>query len=87
MKKVLSKIIEMNEDEELIGAYVKEERDLMELNTRLSSAEKTGYEKGEKSGYTKGLFDAARNLLLQNIPIDVISKTTGLSKNKIKSLN
>ena len=91
MKKVVKKIMDMNSDEKLIGVYDKEKQDRMILNTRLTGArmegEKIGYQKGEKSGYTKGLFDTARNLLLQNIPIDVISKTTGLSKNKIKSLN
>ena len=91
MKKVVKKIMDMNSDEKLIGVYDKEKQDRMILNTRLTGArmegEKIGYQKGEKSGYQKGLFDTARNLLLQNIPINVISKTTGLSKNKIKSLN
>ena len=42
---------------------------------------------GEKPGYIKGLFDTARNLLMKNINIDVISETTGLSINEIKSLD
>ena len=94
LKKVVSKIIEMNEDEELIGVYDKEVEDAKILRTRLEGArmegiiegEKIGYDLGEKSGYAKGIFDTAKNLLLQNIPIDVISKSTGLSKNKIKEL-
>ena len=94
MKKIFRKIREMNEDEELIGAYVKEERDLMELNTRLSSAEKTGYEKGEKSGYEKGektgydkgIIETAKKLIKNNVDINTVSKVTGLSKNKIKNL-
>ena len=91
LKKVVKKIMDMNSDEKLIGVYDKEKQDRMILNTRLTGArmegEKIGYQKGEKSGYktgyTKGLFDTARNLLLQNIPIDVISKTTCLYKNII----
>ena len=78
MKKIFRKIREMNEDEELIGAYVKEERDLMELNTRLSSAEKTGYD--------KGIIETAKKLIKNNVDINTVSKVTGLSKSKINSL-
>ena len=107
LKKVVSKIVEMNEDEELIGVYDKEVEDAKILRTRLEGARmegviegekigydlgeksgyKSGYTKGEKSGYTKGLFDTARNLIMKNINIDVISETTGLSINEIKSLD
>ena len=78
MKKIFIKIREMNEDEELIGAYVKEERDLMELNTRLSSA--------EKKGYDKKILEIAKKLIKNNVDNNNESKVTGLSKNKIKTL-
>ena len=98
LKKVVSKIIEMNEDEELIGVYDKEVEDAKILRTRLEGArmegekigydlgEKSGYTKGEKSGYEMGMIKWAKSLLLQKVPIDIISETTGLSKNKIKTL-
>ena len=55
--------MDMNSDEKLIGVYDKEKQDRMILNTRLTGARM----EGEKIGYQKGLFDTARNLLLQNI--------------------
>ena len=95
MKKVVEKIENMNKDKKLIGVYDKEKQDRMILNTRLTGArmegyakgEKSGYVKGEKSGYEMGLLESAKNLLKNNIDIDIISKVTGLSKKKIKSLD
>ena len=87
MKKVVEKIEEMNYDEELIGAYVKEERDEMILNTRLEGARLDGIVEGERSGFEMGLLESAKNLLKNNIDVDIISKVTGLSKAKIKSLD
>ena len=94
LKKVVSKIIEMNEDEELIGVYDKEVEDAKILKTRLEGArmegivegEKIGYDLGEKSGYEMGMIKWAKSLLKNNINVNEISNLTGLSKTKIKSL-
>ena len=52
----------------------------------LKAAEEYGIEVGEKRGISQGIENVARNLLKQNIDINVIMNATNLSKNKILSL-
>ena len=60
------------------------------LNSMRLEGEKTGYLKGKSEGYASGKSDGilitAKNLLLQDIPVEIVSKATGLSKAKVKSL-
>lgn len=95
LKKVVAKIEEINEDEELIGVYDKEVEDAKILRTRLEGArldgivegEKIGYDLGERSGYEMGMIKWAKSLIKNNIDVNKISSLTGLSINKIKSLD
>ena len=47
---------------------------------------KEGLQVGLQKGRLKEKFDIARNMLIENMPFDIIGKLTGLSFNEIESL-
>ena len=49
--------------------------------------EKAGFEKGEKLGEHNSKIEIAKNMLKENIDIEIIIKVTGLSKEKIENLS
>ena len=56
----------------------------------LSAAENIGLERGRKEGITKGRseakLEAARNLLMENAPEDMIARCTGLPLETVQQL-
>ena len=84
MEDYIKDATEASLDEELLVSYDKEKA-LYELGT--SEGEKIGFKKGEKSGYDKKSKEIAKNLLKEGIDVEIISKTTGLSKEIINSIN
>jgi predicted transposase/invertase (TIGR01784 family) len=70
--------------------FDEEERDIysvrlqaqMDFESKIDSA----YEKGTKEGIEKEKKEIAKNLLINNVPIGTIIKTTGLTKNEIENL-
>ncbi len=58
----------------------------MYKNSIIWSAEMRGREKGIKEGEKKKQIEIARNLLKQNINIDIITISTGLSEKEIEEL-
>ena len=75
----------LREIEEL---FINEKKNDMkrERNYGFSMGQKRGISIGEKQGFSKGIENVARNLLKQNIDINIIMNATNLSKNKILSL-
>jgi hypothetical protein len=65
-----------------IPFYQLEEAEKAMRQSREEGWEK-GLEKGMKTGLEKGKRDVARAMLRENIPMDVIKKTTGLSEDEI----
>ena len=78
-KSELEKLEMSAEDRELYELRLKAIRD--EINIRES-----GYTDGMKDGEEKGKKEIAKNMLKENMPIEVISKLTGLSQEEIKRL-
>ena len=89
-EKLEEKTSKMSDDEEvyaLYSAYTKEE---LEKNTLIEEAEQRGHEKGTQEGIEQGIknrsIEIAKNMIKENIDIDIISKITGLSKEEIEKL-
>ena len=78
-KSELEKLEMSPEDRELYELRLKAIRD--EINIRES-----GYTDGMKDGEEKGKKEIAKNMLKENMPIEVISKLTGLSQEEIEKL-
>ncbi len=86
MEIVADKISKVSKEEELQGIYDIEEQEKF-IRDRISfHAYNKGMSEGEKEGAKKGIIITAKNLLKQNIPIDVIANATGLSKEEIEKL-
>ena len=71
--------------------YMSEEEDKKKIqNSLLSEAKEEGISQGISQGYTSGINDGikqtAKNLLSMNMPIEDISKATGLSIEEINKL-
>ena len=102
LENVVNKLIDLSEDEDIIGLYDLEERRMMELNTirdaamneGLTKGHEQGLSEGHKQGHKQGLSEGskktqksiAKNLLKLGMKIEEISKATGLSINQIKML-
>ena len=102
MKRVKDKVVELSEDEELIGVYDKEIVDRKVRNSMIKSAkmeaEKDGLEQGLKKGLKQGLeqgkiagineekLNIAKKMLDEKIEIEIISKITNLSIDEIKNI-
>ena len=56
------------------------------IETALKDGQRKGIEEGKKEGANKKAIEIAKNLLLSNVPIEIISKTTQLSFEEIKEL-
>ena len=77
-EKLEEKTSKMSDDEEvyaLYSAYTKEE---LEKNTLIEEAEQRGIEKNK--------LEIAKNMIKENIDIDIISKITGLDKQELEKL-
>ena len=102
VSKYMSELDKLNKST-LFRRYMTEEEDKRKIfNSRISSAEKKGLERGMKKGLERGMkkgieqgieqgennktIEIAKNLLKENIDINVISSTTGLSKEEIEKL-
>jgi len=90
-KKELEKLAMNPEDRELYELRLKAIRD--EMNIRYSGyidgmaeGEAKGRAEGETKGRNERNMEIAKNLLKQNVAIDIISNATGLSPEEIKSL-
>ena len=88
--------------DDIVGLYDKELHEELLRNTELYNAEqkgikqgkkdgiKEGKEKGIKEGMKKGIkekaIETAKNMLKENISIDIISRVTGLDIKEIEKL-
>lgn len=82
MEEYVKESIKASESEEIIGLYDKE---LHLEKLRLSEIDEAR-EKGIEQGATNEKYEIAKNLLENNISIDIIVKSTGLSKEEIEEL-
>ncbi len=82
MDKVNEKICKLSDDEILQGIYVKEEMDSWMKKLDLKYAKEEGIKEGKKEAN----METARKLLKENVSIDVIIKTTGITEKQIEIL-
>ena len=75
MEKYKEKIEKLNEDPEFIEVVSKEKDAEMVYNSLITE------------GYEQGTIEIAKNLLANNVSIDIIIKSTGLSKEKLEELS
>ena len=94
MEEIYNKIKECNLDDEILGAYDGEwHRQELERLGKIR-AEKEGFENGYDKGIEKGLEqgklenskEIVKNMLKENIDIELISKITGMSIEDIKKI-
>lgn len=80
----LAEFLAMSKDEQFVYQ--------MDLKTRLDNknaidyAEEKGIKKGKEMGIKEGKFEVAKSLLQQNVDINLIIKSTGLTTEEIQSL-
>ena len=90
LKPVGEKIIEISRDEELQGIYDRQEHERMVRNsimaTKLEDSYYKGVNKGIKEGEQNKNIENAKKMKEENIPIDIISRITSLSKEEIEKL-
>ena len=82
LKPVGEKIIEISRDEELQGIYDRQEHERMVRNSIMATKLEDSYHKGA----TKKNLENAKKMKEENIPIDIISRITSLSKDEIEKL-
>ena len=88
--KYITNVTIVNDDPEF-QKYMSEEEDKKKIqNSLLSEAKEECISQGISQGYTSGINDGikqtAKNLLSMNMPIEDISKATGLSVEEINKL-
>ena len=82
--KYITNVTIVNNDPEF-QKYMSEEEDKRKIqNSLLSEAKEEGISQGYTSGINDGIKQTAKNLLSMNMPLEDISKATGLS---IENLN
>ena len=90
MEKFKEEVENLNEDP-LFQDWMTEEKDAIKVrNTLMLEAEQLGLEQGLQQGLQQGLkeksLEIAKNMLKDNIDINIITKYTGLDLEEIKSL-
>ena len=88
--KVVSKFMEelnkVNENPEF-RRYMTEEEDQRKIhNSLIKQAEKQGIKNGIEQGTKRRNIEIAKNLIKKNVDINIISESTGLSKEEIENL-
>ena len=84
--KYITNVTIVNDDPEF-QKYMSEEEDKRKIqNSLLSEAKEEGISQGYTSGINDGIKQTAKNLLSMNMPLEDISKATGLTVEEIKSL-
>ena len=84
--KYITNVTIVNNDPEF-QKYMSEEEDKRKIqNSLLSEAKEEGISQGYTSGIYDGIKQTAKNLLSMNMPLEDISKATGLTVEEIKSL-
>lgn len=86
MNKVKNKIEVLSEDEKMIGLYDAEKIAEKVKNTQIKSAKNEGIKEGIEKGIEQNKLETVKNMLNENININIISKVTGFSIEQIQNL-
>ena len=89
-EKFIRKVIEMSKDTFILHEWEKEKMDELTKLAYEEDGHKKGLEQGIQQGFTDGANhekrEIAKNLLKENVSLDLISKSTGLSYDEIEKL-
>ena len=85
-EKLVNQVEEYSNDEEVVTLYSKYTRQELERNTLIHDALVKGRNEGIEEGSLNKSIEIAKNLLNNNISIDIISDSTGLSIEEIEKL-
>ena len=83
MKKIVDDLKDLSNDSEIISAYEKEKIERYALDVALKETS----EKSKIEGKKERNIEIAKNLLKENVDLNIISKTTGLSLEELEKLN
>ena len=90
LEHIIKKVEKFSDTEEIIGAYdIEKHRKMMaeaEKEEARREAKQQGIEQGVVQGVKQGLTETAKNMLKDNVPVEIISKYTGLSIEEINAL-
>ena len=76
----------LSEEDEMVKLYTKLSRREMEYNTYIAEATEEGYNKGHEKGIEQNNIDVAKKMLEEKLPLETISKITGLSTEEVLKL-
>ncbi|WP_338631802.1 Rpn family recombination-promoting nuclease/putative transposase [Clostridium baratii] len=86
LKQAKTELYRLSMDSEERERYNMREKAIYDEISALENAEKKGLEQGIERGEKNKSIEIAKNLILSNVPIDIIVKSTGLSENEIEKL-
>ena len=90
LEKLESEVVRMNEDDQIRENLLAIENAKRVHNTLMQNAKEEGLEEGTKIGIEQGSkqkeIEIAKNMLKENMDIDIISEITSLTKEEIESL-
>ena len=86
MKEATKRLAVLSEDENLRMLEEAREKNWRDEQARRDYAIEEGLKEGRAKGIKEGRLEVALNLLKENVSLDIIEKTTGLSKTEIKKL-
>ncbi len=76
-------VIVISQDKQKQLEYEAQQKAILDYNQMVLEATEKGFERGEH----KKAIEIAKNMILKNLPTDIISEVTGLSLDEPKVLN
>ena len=86
VKKLKQKIKKLNQDKNFVSFISREDDIKFQMNTVRNEGINEGIKKGKIAGAKEKSLEIAKNMLEQKINIDLIEKSTGLSKEEIENI-
>ena len=86
MKKIVDDLKDLSNDSEVISAYEKEKIERYALDVALKETSEKSKKEGKIEGKKERNIEIAKNLLKENVDLNIISKTTGLSLEELEKL-
>ena len=84
--KFMNEVKKVNEDPEFFSYMTKEEDEEKCHNTELKEAMDTGIDIGKSEGKNERNIEIVKNMLLENVSLEIIQKVTELSEEEIKKI-
>ncbi len=85
-KKLIEEVDKYSTDEEVVALYSAYTRQELEYNTFVEDAKEEGIQQGIQQGVEQEKETIAKNLLKENVDIEIIMKVTGLTKEQISTI-